>query len=247
MYAVHFNDPALTAAAPLNRLRNRPGRTIVIGATAAWVSPGNGGDCFRAVADYIASLQGVSLAAASSSTRGPARGSLVLAGGVGGNDAIDSAFVALAGGAASHVVVIPTASGPDILLPEMADHIGRRMKERFSVATVTVLHTRDRTATDADGFVEPVRKASGVWILGGFPERLVQAYLGTKTERAIKELLDRGGVVGGESAGAMIQASWLDTGSGFGLLTHAAIFPTSMREEATTPSGKARRTRSCSR
>jgi cyanophycinase-like exopeptidase len=55
--------------------------------------------------------------------------------------------------------------------------------------------------------------------------------------------LERGGVVGGESAGAMIQGSWLDTadsewtpeihaliqehgtGAGFALLTHAAIFP----------------------
>ena len=81
-------------------------------------------------------------------------------------------------------------------------------------------------------------------MLGGFPERLVQRYLGTKTERAIKEVLDRGGGVGGESAGAMIQTSWLDTadndgftpeilalirkhgtGAGFGLLTNAAIFP----------------------
>ena len=57
VYAVQFNDPALTAAAPLNRLRNRPGRTIVLGATAVWVSPGRGVDCFRAVADYIASLK----------------------------------------------------------------------------------------------------------------------------------------------------------------------------------------------
>jgi hypothetical protein len=57
VYAVQFDDPALTAAAPLNRLRNRPGRTIVIGATAVWVSPRNGGDCFRAVSEYIASLR----------------------------------------------------------------------------------------------------------------------------------------------------------------------------------------------
>ena len=153
----------------------------MIGATAVWVSPRTEGDCFRAVSDYIASLQGVSLAAPSSSTRDPARGSIVLAGGVGANDAIDSAFVALTGGAASHVVVIPTASGPDILLPEMASHIGRRMKERFGVDTVTVLHTRDHAEADADSFVEPLRKASGVSILGRFPERLVQAYLGTKS------------------------------------------------------------------
>ena len=57
VYGVHFDDPALTAAAPLNRLRNRPGRTIVLGATAVWVAPGKGGDCFRVVADYIASLR----------------------------------------------------------------------------------------------------------------------------------------------------------------------------------------------
>ena len=57
VYGVHFNDPALTVAAPLNRLGNRPGRTIVTGATAVWVSPGKGGDCFRAVSEYIASLK----------------------------------------------------------------------------------------------------------------------------------------------------------------------------------------------
>jgi cyanophycinase len=79
-------------------------------------------------------------------------------------------------------------------------------------------------------------------MLGGFPENLVRFYLGTRTERAIRELLDRGGVVGGESAGAMIQGSWLDTTdekdftadvrelikangpAGFNLLTRAAIF-----------------------
>jgi cyanophycinase len=70
-----------------------------------------------------------------------------------------------------------------------------------------------------------------------------------------------GGVVGGESAGAMIQGSWLDTtdsewtpeihaliqkhgaSAGFGLLTNAAIFPhfdqrgpaAAVKESATNP------------
>lgn len=178
-----------------------------------------------------------------SSTHGPARGSLVLQGGVGLNRAIASAFVALAGGPASHIVVIPTASVGDAGPPGMADFLARRMKESFGVAAVTVLHSLDRSTSDSESFVEPLRNATGVWILGGFPEHLVQSYLGTRTERAIRELLDRGGVVGGESAGAMIQGSWLDStdseftpetrklmqahaaGGGFGLLTHAAIFP----------------------
>ena len=108
------------------------------------------------------------------------------------------------------------------------------------MASVTVLHSLDRATSDSDGFIEPLRRATGVWILGGFPVHLVHSYVGTRTERAIRELLDRGGVVGGESAGAMIQASWLDTtaaeftadiravirthhSAGFGLLPGAAI------------------------
>ena len=114
------------------------------------------------------------------------------------------------------------------------------MKEELGVAEVTVLHSLDRATSDSDRIVEPLRNATGVWILGGFPERMVYSYLGTKTERAIHELLERGGVVGGESAGAMIQASWLDSTDdeftpeiralmqiygrgGFGLLAPAAV------------------------
>jgi len=184
-----------------------------------------------------------SAAAQSASTHGPARGSLVLQGGVGYNQAIVSAFVARAGGPQSHLVVIPTASVGDAGPPGMAVTLARRMKDSFGVAEFTVVHTNDRAEADSDRFVEPLRNATGVWMLGGFPPNLVHAYLGTKTERAIKELLDRGGIVGGESAGAMIQGSWLDTtddewtpemhaliaqhrtGAGFGLLTNAAIFP----------------------
>jgi cyanophycinase len=183
------------------------------------------------------------LRAQSGSTHGPSHGSLVLQGGVGDNRAIISAFVARAGGPESHVVVIPTASVGDAGPPGMSVTLARKMRDRFGVAAFTVVHTIDRAEADSDSFVEPIRNATGVWMLGGFPPNLVHAYLGTKTERAIKELLERGGVVGGESAGAMIQGSWLDTsydewtpemhalirkhgtGAGFGLLTNAAIFP----------------------
>ena len=187
---------------------------------------------------------GASLAAQSPRMAGPSRGSLVLQGGIEFNHTIDSAFVALAGGPASQIVVIPTASVDDAGPPGMTTRLARRMKEAWGVGGVTVLHAIDlnRASADSDAFVEPLRKATGVWILGGFPERMVKAYLGTKTERAIKDLLDRGGVVGGGSAGALIQASWLDTtddefspsvralirqhgAGGFGLLTNAAIFP----------------------
>ena len=57
VYAVQFNDAALTAPAALARLGNRPGRTIVLADTAIRVSPGKGGDCFRAIVDYLISLR----------------------------------------------------------------------------------------------------------------------------------------------------------------------------------------------
>ena len=193
---------------------------------------------------FVVASAAALLGVQSTSTHGPAHGTLILQGGVEDNRAIAAAFAAAAGGPASHVVVIPTASVFDAGPPGMATTLARRMKQSLGVGEVTVLHSLDRGTSDSDSFVDPLRKATGVWILGGMPERMVQSYLGTKTERAIKDLLDRGGVVGGESAGAMIQGSWLDTsdresftpeilawgrahqtGAGFGLLTHSAIFP----------------------
>src|SRR5260370_24087831 len=73
------------------------------------------------------------------------------------------------------------------------------------VENVTVLHTRDPVRANSEGFVEPLRHASGVWIGGGRQYRLADAYLGTAGEREVKDLLARGGVVGSGSAGGTIQ------------------------------------------
>ena len=168
----------------------------------------------------------------------------MLQGGVGSNPAITSAFIALAGGPSSQIVVIPTASVGDAgPAGDWETRLAVRLKDSWGVAAVNVLQSLDRDTSNSDRFVAPLRRATGVWILGGFPRNLVHSYLGTKTERAIRDLLDRGGVVGGESAGAMIQAAWLDTSddedftpddrrlikangaAGFNLLTSAAVFP----------------------
>lgn len=62
----------------------------------------------------------------------------------------------------------------------------------------------------------PLRTARAVWITGGRQWRLADAYLGTRTLREIHALLARGGVVGGSSAGASIQASYLVRGAPWG-------------------------------
>ncbi len=61
--------------------------------------------------------------------------------------------------------------------------------------------------------MKAIREARGVWFPGGRQWRLVDSYLGTRTERELHALLDRGGVVGGTSAGASIMASYLVRGA----------------------------------
>ena len=143
-----------------------------------------------------------------SHTIGPAKGWLMIHGG--GLVSPDEAkeFVSLAGGPDANFVFIPTASSD----PINVDHAAAMFSRMFGVKHVTVLHTRDRKVANTEKFVEPLRHASGVWFEGGRQWRLADAYLGTAVEREIKALLARGGVVGGSSAGATIQGSFLVRG-----------------------------------
>jgi cyanophycinase len=150
-----------------------------------------------------------SLALGAGTAVGPASGALVVDGGA-ESPATIKAFVALAGGPDSHFVLIPTATGADHLdEAEQAQAFARR----FGVKHVTVLHTRDRAIADSEAFVAPLKAARGVWIGGGRQWRLVDAYMGTRTQRELEAVLARGGVIGGGSAGATIQGSYLVRGA----------------------------------
>jgi cyanophycinase len=109
---------------------------------------------------------------------------------------------------------------------------------RFGVTSITILHTRNRKTANSEDFVKPLRTARGVWISGGNAGRLAEAYLDTLTQREIEAVLRRGGVVGGNSAGAIIQGSYTIRGNpnkpvlmvkgserGFAFLTDVAINP----------------------
>src|SRR5262249_58119965 len=78
---------------------------------------------------------------------------------------------------------------------------------------VTVRHTRDKAEADTEAFVAPLKTARGVWYDGGRQWRLVDSYFNTRTQRAIEAVLARGGVIGGSSARATIQGSYLGRGA----------------------------------
>ncbi|MBX7171788.1 MAG: cyanophycinase [Pyrinomonadaceae bacterium] len=160
---------------------------------------------------------------------GPTKGSLVIVGGGNIPAEISDKFIELAGGKDASFIYVPTA-----LEDENLKTINSNL---FGLKNVTVLHTRDRQIADSEEFVAPIRKATGVWFGGGRQWRLVDSYLNTLFQKEILNLLNRGGVVGGSSAGATIQGSYLVRGAregntvmmakgyeeGFGLLKDVAI------------------------
>jgi cyanophycinase len=165
---------------------------------------------------------------------GPQRGTLVVVGGGRVGPEIQARFLALAGGAAAPLVIIPTAGE--------AESYGSEIREvelfrKAGFAQVSVLHTRDRAVADSEAFTAPLRNARAVWFSGGRQWRLVDSYLNTRTQRELEALLARGGVIGGTSAGATIQGSYLVRGAregntimmapgyevGFGYLRNVAV------------------------
>lgn len=141
-------------------------------------------------------------------TSGPAKGSLVIVGGNMKDSAIIHRFIRLAGGIDAPIIVIPTAGGEKTINKVAAAEILTSAGAR----NVTVLHTYDRVVANTDDFVKPLKSARGVWFSGGRQWRLADAYENTLTEKEIRNVLSRGGVIGGSSAGATIQGSYLVRG-----------------------------------
>lgn len=139
---------------------------------------------------------------------GPARGTVVVVGGGSMGPEIYQAFIDAAGGPDALILDVPNAGGADSVSPNTG-----QMWRNNGAKNVVVLFTRDRKVADSDSFVAIIRKAGGVWFEGGRQFHLVQDYGGTKTEREIMALLERGGVVGGSSAGATILGDFMVRGA----------------------------------
>jgi cyanophycinase len=139
---------------------------------------------------------------------GPEKGSLIIVGGGKIPPAISDKFKALAGGQEANIVYIPTAAEDADISKIPYDH-----PSLFGIKNLTVMHTRDRSLADTEAFAAPLRKATGVWFGGGRQWRLVDSYLDTLTHKELRKVLERGGVIGGTSAGASIQASYMVRGA----------------------------------
>ena len=150
---------------------------------------------------------------AADETEGPDRGTLLIAGGGGKQGAaIFRKFVELAGGNTARIVIVPTAMSSDPNYDYQNPGVAKFARDRLKLKHVTVLHTHDRREADTREFVRPLKTANGVWFSGGRQWRFADSYLGTRSEKEFHRVLKRGGVIGGSSAGASIQADFLVRG-----------------------------------
>ncbi len=166
---------------------------------------------FRPTIIFVCMLAGVS-GLGQTPSHGPVKGYLLITGGA--TEARDyQRFLTMAGGPDAKIVVIPTASviKPTDQAALQAQYCGP--KSPFAGTSCTVLHTTDRAVADSVAFVAPLTTATGVWLEGGRHWRLTDAYLNTRTLAEMFHLLDRGGTIGGGSAGATVQGSYMVRGS----------------------------------
>lgn len=164
------------------------------------------------------------------------RGTLILGGGGDLPDDVWQTFIESAGGPEAPIVFI-TSAQPDPFEPnpkgtDRLKALGAKNTKVFGHRSLA-----DATPAEADTFYRALRAARGVWLMGGRQWRYIDAYEGTPVPQLLRDVLSRGGVVGGTSAGAAILADVMVRGSplnnrtifdegylrGFGLLPGATV------------------------
>ncbi|MEB8327747.1 cyanophycinase [Flavobacteriaceae bacterium KMM 6897] len=179
----------------------------------------------------------VKINSSKSQSIGPIKGALLIGGG-GITEEMWEVFFDLAGGKSAKLVIIPTAFDENSINYDPEFKILKRQFKARGFNDIQFMHTRDTRIADSDDFVQPLKTATAVWLTGGRQHRTADTYLTTKTHTELNNVLERGGIIGGHSAGASIQGSYLARGGrelndnykivsnpevGFGFVTNSAF------------------------
>jgi cyanophycinase len=147
---------------------------------------------------------------------GPAKGTLVIVGGGNLNGSgINEKFIQLAGGPEKNFVIVPTAGGNRNAQGQLITYTEEQVVApwvKLGLKHVRMLHTHDPKVADTEEFANVLRTADAVWFNGGRQWNIVDSYANTLTYREFHKVLERGGVIGGSSAGATIQGEYLVRG-----------------------------------
>jgi len=190
---------------------------------------------FALTASSAAAQTPITIDQKSGTKHGPEKGTLIIIGGnVGSTASIWNKFTELAGGKdKAHLVVVTAAGGDSALYDNKSIE---EVKKQTGVKDVVLLHPKSLAEANTEKFIAPLKKATGVYFIGGRQWRIADAYLNTLAHQAFLDVLNRGGVIAGSSAGASIQGSFLwrgdtkgpqilvgDHTQGLGFLKNSAI------------------------
>jgi len=140
------------------------------------------------------------------------KGTLVIVGGGGSPDGLYQKFVEYAGGAGkANIVIFPTAASDP--LPKR-DAVAAAFK-KAGAKKATLLYGQTQAEVESKEFLDTLKEATGIWFDGGRQWRFVDCYENTKALPLMFDVLKRGGVIGGTSAGATIQGEYLCRGGVF--------------------------------
>ena len=140
------------------------------------------------------------------------KGTLVIVGGGGQPENLTKKFVDCAGGEGKAIIAIFATAAPDPL-PKREQLAAAFRKAGAKKATV--LYGKTQAEVESKEFLDILQEATGLWFDGGRQWRFVDCYENTKALPLMFDVLQRGGVIGGTSAGATIQGDYLPRGGVF--------------------------------
>ena len=126
---------------------------------------------------------------------------------MGGGSDVDAAFTnriapRLQGG---NIVVLRTSG---------ADGYNDYLKQLTGAASVETLIINSRAKADSEYVEWAIRSAEFVWLAGGDQSTYIEYWHGTKVQSALQYQFDKGGIIGGTSAGNMVLSEFVyDPGS----------------------------------
>jgi cyanophycinase len=134
------------------------------------------------------------------------KGKLIIVGGGTMPDSLFTFFANFCGGKDQPIVYIPTATSDEKYIQE-GGHLLKFTTRGFT--NVSTIHTRDKVIADDPKNIELIKNAKGIFFGGGDQDLIAAAYGGTRLYTEFLNLLERGGVIMGTSAGATIMGSLL--------------------------------------
>jgi cyanophycinase len=163
-------------------------------------------------------------------------GKMVLAGGDElrpGCEEMDQKILQAAGGPQAQVIFLPTAVARHY--PQAAARTASAYFSRLG-ARCTVAMILTRQDAELPEYISMIESGTLIYLAGGDPDVLLDVLAGSAVWAAVLRVYERGGVVGGSSAGAMVMCShtllpgrraddqvpWV---AGLGLVRHTLVLP----------------------